>query len=145
MFPSLKSTKINGFASTVHFVSSTICFRRSKVCMRFDVLPERSSFQHLRQVCGFLPSKNSCLSFCMYSLLCTSFRSVVSKLYLFPSLSFISSSAKQQGRTVPIGDVSRLTHGRTQNLSCGNFTLMLLVLVLHLVCFHCVYHQVDCF
>jgi hypothetical protein len=36
-------------------------------------------------------------------------------------LSKISSSAKQQGRTVPIGLASILTQGSMQNLSCGMF------------------------
>lgn len=47
---------------------------------------------------------------------------------LLPVLSTISSSAKQHGLTEPMGLVSKLTQGSTQNLSCGMFTAMPLAL-----------------
>ena len=121
MLPSLKSTNINGFASLVHSSLMPICSNLSKVYSLFDLPPESSTAQHFLQVSGFLPSKNSCRKrcICLLSLACSIVVSPI--LNLFPRLSFNSSSAKQQGRKVPIGLVSILTHGKIQNVLFGKF------------------------
>jgi len=106
-----------------------------RVCMRLLVRPARSSFQHLRQVCGCSLLRKLFLKFCMYSLFCTVAKSVVISLYLLPNSSLISSSAKQQGRTVPIGLVSKLIQGNMQNLSCGIFKIYSPIRAIHQVCF----------
>ena len=48
-----------------------------------------------------------------------------------------------QIRSKSVGEVSKLTHGNTQNVSCGNFTSILLVLVSRLICFLFVWYPVD--
>jgi hypothetical protein len=60
----------------------------------------------------------------MLLLFCMAPKLAVFKSNLWPSLSTNSSSAKQQGRTVPMGLVSKLTQGNTQNLSCGMFIVV---------------------
>ena len=50
-------------------------------------------------------------------------KSAMASSNLFPSLSTISLSARQQGRTVPIGLASKLIQGNTQNWSCGIFII----------------------
>ena len=128
MLPSFRSRNIKDLASAVHSSLMPMCFIRSRVCIRFDVRPARSSIQHLRHVCGFSPAKNCSRRPRMLAEFCMSAKSAVSKLNFSPVSSTNSSSARQQGRTVPMGLASRLTQGNTQNLSCGIFILMLPIL-----------------
>jgi hypothetical protein len=83
--------------------------------MRLLVRPDRSSFQHFLQVCGFLPSKNSSRSCVIAREFCMLAKSADSSENLSPLLSTSSSSAKQHGRTVPMGEASKETQGNTQN------------------------------
>ena len=125
MLPSFRSKNIKGLASSVQVCEPTMCFNLSRVCIRFDVRPARSSFQHLRHVCGCSPAKNCCRNPRMDSLRCMLSKLAVLKLNFWPESSRISSSARQQGRTVPMGDASKLIQGSTQNFSVGKFILML--------------------
>jgi hypothetical protein len=83
--------------------------------MRFDVRPERSSFQHLRQVCGFSPAKNCSRRRVIAREFCISAKLAFNSENLVPESSVSSSSARQHGRTVPMGEASKLTQGNTQN------------------------------
>ena len=67
----------------------------------------------------------------MLLLFCMSAKLALSKLNLLPWLSKISSSARQQGRTVPMGLASRLIQGNTQKVEFGQFILVHLILGWH--------------